>query len=270
MDLTRELDVAASLCRRAGDIILRYRQPGLTVSRKAGDEPVTVADREANALIVADLRATFPADGILSEEGAEVGAHEGGGRVWMVDPLDGTRDYVAGREGFAVMIGLCIDGRPSLGVVYQPLRTVLYRAVAGAGAAVEADGRTRPLRVSAVGDPSAARLISSASHRLAKLDELRTALGISDEVSLGSVGLKVGLIATGERDLYVNPEGATKLWDTCAPEAILAEAGGRLTDLGGQPIDYRGADIRNRRGLIATNSLLHPAVVPVAAQLLPV
>jgi 3'(2'), 5'-bisphosphate nucleotidase len=265
MDLTRELEVAASLCRRAGDIVLRHRQPGLAVDHKDHGEPVTAADREANALITHDLRATFPADAILSEESAEVGDHVRDARVWMVDPLDGTRDYVKGNEGFAVMIGLCVDGRPALGVVYQPLHTTLYRAVAGGGAAVEADGRTRPLRVSAVADPSAARLVSSATRRAPKLDQVRAALAITDEIHLGSVGLKVGLIASGARDLFVHTDPTTKLWDVCAPEAILVEAGGKLTDLRGAPIDYRRADLANRGGLLASNGLLHDAVTRVTA-----
>jgi 3'(2'), 5'-bisphosphate nucleotidase len=259
--LDHEAAVALDLARRAGAVVLRYRHPDLEVSHKAHDEPVTRADREANDLIVAGLRAAFPDDAVLSEESAAVGEYQTATRAWMVDPLDGTRDYVRGLPGFAVMIGLCLDGRPSLGVVYQPLGDVLYRAVTGHGAVVEEAGSTRPLRVSDRRDPRGCRLVSSASHRMATIDQVRAALGIDDEISLGSVGLKLGLIARAERDLYVNPEGFSKLWDSCAPEVILAESGGKLTDIHGRRLDYRRAEVRHLDGLLASNGLLHDAVV---------
>src|SRR5581483_6387117 len=110
---------------------------------------------------------------------------------------------------------------------------------------------------------------ASKSHRDEKIDQVRAALGITDELNVGSVGLKLGLIARGERDLYVNPSGHSKLWDVCAPEAILVEAGGRLTDAHGSPIDYRGKDVRCLDGLIASNGQLHDTVVERLAALFP-
>lgn len=265
--LERELTVAVDLARRAGAIVLRYRSPGLAVDHKAHDEPVTRADREANELIVAGLRAAFPDDAILSEESAAVGDYRTAARAWMVDPLDGTRDYVRGLPGFAVMIGLCQGGQPVLGVVYQPLGELLYRATRGGGAFVEEGGAARRLEVSATRDPRGCRLVSSASHRMATIDQVRAALGIEDEILLGSVGLKLALIARGERDLYVNPEGFCKLWDSCAPGLILTEAGGRLTDVRGRPLDYRAAEVRHLDGLLASNGHLHDAVVGAVAPL---
>ena len=267
--LDRETAVAIDLARRAGAIVLRYRSPDLEVSHKAHDEPVTRADREANDLIVAGLRAAFPDDAVLSEESAAVGEYQTAARAWMVDPLDGTRDYVRGLPGFAVMIGLCLEGRPSLGVVYQPLGDMLYRAARGEGAFAEEGGATRQLRVAATRDPRGCRLVSSASHRMTTIDRVRAALAIDDEISLGSVGLKLGLIARAERDLYVNPEGFCKLWDSCAPGLILTEAGGRLTDVRGRPLDYRHADVRHEGGLLGSNGLIHDAVVAALAPLFP-
>jgi 3'(2'), 5'-bisphosphate nucleotidase len=267
--LDREAAVAIDLARRAGAIVLRYRRPGLQVDHKAHDEPVTRADREANELIVAGLRAAFPDDAILSEESAAVGEYRTAARAWMVDPLDGTRDYVRGLPGFAVMIGLCVEGRPSLGVVYQPLGDVLYHAARGQGAVALEAGAARPLRVSPTRDPRGCRLVSSASHRLATIDRVKAALGIDDELLLGSVGLKLGLVARAERDLYVNPEGFCKLWDSCAPGVILTEAGGRLTDVHGRPLDYRRAEVRHLEGLLASNGHLHDAVVAAVSPLFP-
>ena len=206
---------------------------------------------------------------MLAEESAPLGEYRTAARAWMVDPLDGTRDYVRGLPGFATMIGLCVDGQPSLGVVYQPLGELLYHAARGQGAFVEEGGATRRLRVSATADPRGCRLVSSASHRMATIDAVRAALAIDDEILLGSVGLKLALISRAERDLYVNPEGFSKLWDSCAPGVILAEAGGRLTDARGRPLDYRAADVRHADGLLASNGRIHDAVVAAITPLFP-
>jgi 3'(2'), 5'-bisphosphate nucleotidase len=270
VDLRRELEVAERLAREAAAIELGYFGSGVEVEYKPGEGPVTRADREANTLIVNGLRAAFPGDGFLSEEAPDDGSRHTHARVWMVDPLDGTSDFVKGRQGFAVMIGLAIDGRPSLGVVLQPTSGELFRATAGAGAElVRPDGEIVGLRTSNVDRVEEIRLVASKSHRGPSIDRVRTALGIADEMNIGSVGLKLGLIASGERDLYVNPESHSSLWDTLAPEVILAEAGGRLTDLRGQPIDYRGPDVKNRRGLVASNGVLHDRVLAKLAPLFP-
>ena len=261
MDLGREREVTERLCRDAAAIVKGYFGSGIAVEQKPGEGPVTQADREASELIVRGLRAAFPNDGILSEEASDDGSRVGAERVWMIDPLDGTSDFVRGRDGFAVMVGLLVGDRPALGMVLQPTSGVLYRASLGAGAErVGPDGQVSYLRVSAVDDFAAVRLVASKSHRGESIDRVRAALGITDEFNIGSVGLKLGLIARGERDLYVNPESHSSLWDTLAPEAILVEAGGRLSDLGGAPLDYRATNVKNRRGLVASNGLLHDAV----------
>ncbi len=236
--------------------------------RKLGDEPVTQADRDANALIVNGLRARFPDDGLLSEEAPDDGSRLRKERVWMVDPLDGTKDFIRGESGFSTMIGLLVGERPALGVVYQPVGDRLYYATRGQGAfLIEGAGALRPIHVSEVRDPAQMRMVASKSHRDEIIDQVRAELGISDELNVGSVGLKLGLIARGERDLYVNPSGHSKLWDVCGPEAILVEAGGRLTDTRGALLDYRTPELANSRGLIASNGHLHDQVVTRLASL---
>lgn len=270
MDLRRELELAIDLARRAGERIRDLRGAGLAVEQKADDSPVTQADREANALIVDGLRARFPDDGLLSEELPDDGSRLTASRVWMVDPLDGTKDFIRGRDGFSVMIGLLAGDRPALGVVYQPVGDKLYFATLGQGAFIQrGDGAVTPLHVSSVSEMSQLRMVASASHRTETIDRVRAALGVSDETNIGSVGLKLGLIAEGARDLYVNPSGHSKLWDTLGPEAILVEAGGRLSDAHGQPLDWRGPELGNIRGLIASNGILHDDVVARLAALFP-
>jgi 3'(2'), 5'-bisphosphate nucleotidase len=262
VNLQTELDVAIRLALEAGAGIAALHRSGLEVDTKPDDSPVTQADRDANALIVAGLRAAFPSYGLLSEEAPDDGSRVGRERVWMVDPLDGTKEFIRGRDGFAVMIGLLDGDAPVLGVVYQPIGERLYFASAGSGAFLRSGAAAAaPIRVSDVRDLDAIRMVASKSNRTEEIDRVREELGISDELNIGSVGLKLGLIACGARDLYVNPAGRSKLWDACGPEAILREAGGRLTDLSGAPLDYRGAELGNLRGLIASNGVLHDAVV---------
>ena len=270
MDLRRELEVAIDLARRAGEHISALHGSGIAVDTKDDDSPVTQADREANDLIVGALTAAFPGDGILSEELPDDGSRLVRPRVWMVDPLDGTKDFIRGRDGFAGMIGLCDDRRPALGVVYQPIGDKLYFAARGEGAFLQrGGGAPARIRVSDVREPSQIRMVASKSHRTETIDRVRAVLGISDELNVGSVGLKLGLIAEGARDLYVNPAGHSKLWDACGPEAILVEAGGELSDLRGALIDYRGPELGNTRGLIASNGALHAEVVRRLAALFP-
>ena len=262
MKCGHEIAVAERLAREAAAIVKSYFGSPIKVDYKPGEGPVTAADREADALIRAGLRAQFPDDGLLTEETPDDDSRRRRERVWMVDPLDGTSDFVRGRSGFAVMIGLGFAGRPLLGVVLAPLSGVLYRAVRGEGAErVDPDGTVTRLAVSTVDELAAIRLVASKSHRTEAIDRVRGALGVQDEMNIGSVGLKLGLIARGERDLYVNPESHASLWDTCAPEVILAEAGGRTTDLAGLPLDYLGPSLRHQRGLVASNGRLHERVI---------
>jgi 3'(2'), 5'-bisphosphate nucleotidase len=265
----RELDVAREIALEAALLVARYRAGKLVVSSKPGDEPVTDADHAANALIVAKLTAAFPDDVVLSEEIPDDGSRLGRSRVWMVDPIDGTRDFILGDDGFAVMIGLCIDGRPTVGVVSQPPTGKTYTGIAGVGAWLErrdAPGDPpRPLRTSALAGPPGIRLVASKSHRTPRVDAVRKALMIDDEWNLGSVGLKIGLVAESARDLYVYTGGRTKIWDTCGPEAILLGAGGHMSDLDGRPLRYDERNLYNRRGIVASNGPLHDLVITTLA-----
>jgi 3'(2'), 5'-bisphosphate nucleotidase len=256
----KELVRAVELARIAGTEVVRLRNGELTVEMKPGDEPVTAADRRASELIVSGLSASFPDDAIISEELPAVGETLAKHRVWLVDPIDGTKDFIRGGDGFAVMIGLAIDGVPAVGVVYQPTIDRMFFVTPDAGAHVMKAGEITPLEVSSVATAGEARLVASASHRTADIDRVKSELGIQDEINVGSVGVKLCLIASGVRDLYVNPTAKTKAWDTCAPEAILTAAGGRLSDLFGKPIEYR-SELAHRRGLVASNGRVHGEVV---------
>lgn len=270
MNLRHELEVATALARTAGERALALRAAGLVVDRTAEGEPVTQADREADTLITEGLRSAFPDDGLLSEEAIDDGSRLVKERVWMVDPIDGTQDFVRGESGFSTMVGLIVGDRPVLGAVYQPIGDRLYFATRGTGAFfVSGSKAPRPLKVSDVREPSAIRMVASKSHRDQSIDRVRAVLDIRDELNVGSVGLKIGLIARAERDLYVSTSSRSKRWDVCAPEAILVEAGGLLTDMNGALIDYRAQELTNRHGIAASNGLVHERVIERLRELFP-
>jgi 3'(2'), 5'-bisphosphate nucleotidase len=269
----RELQVALDLAREAGGAILEYYdkplQIDLKVDRDEHTEPVTQADKAANELIVDALSREFPDDGILAEESIDTDRRLSRRRVWMIDPLDGTNGFIAHDGDFAVQIGLAVDGRSVLGVVYQPLPDVLYYAVEGAGSWIERSG-FEPARamVDDKVEISDMRLAASRNHRSPRMDTVVRALGIEEEVRRGSVGIKVGLIIERQCDLYVHLSPRTKQWDTCAPEVILREAGGRMTDLFGGPFDYNRRETQNRNGLVASSGAAHSKIIDSISPLL--
>jgi 3'(2'), 5'-bisphosphate nucleotidase len=265
-ELGAELGCALALARAAGDEVMRLRGGALAVELKAEDEPVTVADRRASELIVAGLAARFPHDPVISEELAPAPGVFGRPRAWFVDPIDGTKDFIQGKDGWSIMIGLLRDRHPALGVVHQPAAGRTFIATPDGGAHVVTGAGVQRLAVSTIATAANARLVASASSRSPEIDRVKTTLGIADEHNVGSVGIKVALIAMGVRDLYVNPMTRTKAWDTCAPEAILTAAGGRLSDLFGDPIDYV-TELRHRRGLVASNGRIHDEVIAKLAPL---
>jgi 3'(2'), 5'-bisphosphate nucleotidase len=268
MSLLPELTLAHAIALEAATVVRGFHGPSARVDLKLQGEPVTEADHAANELIVRRLRAAFPDDAILSEELPDDGSRLHRSRVWMVDPIDGTRDFIRGDTGYAVMIGLCVDGRPRVGVVAQPSSGVTWGGAVGEAAWREGpDGARTPLHPSALSQPPGIRLVASKSHRTGDIDLFRQALGIGDELNIGGVGLKVALVAEGSRDLYVYPGGRTKKWDSCAPEAILTAAGGRLTDTFGAPLVYTDLDLYNAGGLVASNGPLHDLVLSTIALL---
>jgi 3'(2'), 5'-bisphosphate nucleotidase len=263
--LETELQVACELARVAGRALLAVYGSDLTVELKGASDPVTEADRSANDLLVRGLRARFADDGIVAEEGSDQADGASRKRCWFVDPLDGTKEFLARNGEFSVMLGLAIEGRSVLGVVYQPVGDKLYRGVPGQGAWLEQGGAVRPLAVSELAAPAQLKLVVSRSHRSSKTDAVVQRLGITAERPSGSVGLKVGCIVTREADLYVHISDRSSKWDACGPEAILRAAGGRFTDLLGRPMDYRERDLRNASGILACNSAAFDAVLPAVS-----
>jgi 3'(2'), 5'-bisphosphate nucleotidase len=261
--LDREIAEAARIARHAGAIVMKVYATAFRVAYKGRSDPVTEADTLANAYIVGELRKLFPGDGIVAEETDDKSDALRSGRCWYVDPLDGTKEFVDKNGEFSVMLGLAIDGVSTAGVVYQPTTDKLYSGVVGRGAHLEQGSVRRELQVSGIADTSRLRLVVSRSHRNRAVGRVVRELGITQETAMGSVGLKAGLIAEQEADLYVHISDRSSSWDACGPEAVLKAAGGRFTDLAGNPYHYGGTDMRNRSGILACNAAAFDAVLPV-------
>jgi 3'(2'), 5'-bisphosphate nucleotidase len=266
--MSEELEIAKQLAVDAGAILLRHFAQKTAVRWKGQGNPVTDADQEASRFIVEFLHQRFPLDGILCEEEVDDPARLEKSRVWIVDPMDGTAEFVAGRTEFAVMIGLAVDGKPILGVVYLPVDKRLYYAELGRGAFLEMSSSHKELRVSSVSDPGRAILAASRSHDSVTSERIREVLGAGKVVRAGGVGLKVAMICDGRAHLYIHAGPGTNQWDTCAPEIILHEAQGRMTDVANRPLAYNTTNPKNLHGVIASNGLLHSYAVAAATKIL--
>ncbi|MDH3492354.1 MAG: 3'(2'),5'-bisphosphate nucleotidase CysQ [Acidobacteriota bacterium] len=262
-----EMRTAEALARKAGATILRYFDEGFEVIEKPLNshysEPVTIADTTSSRIIVEGIAAEFPSDAVLSEEeDDDTERRLASSRVWIIDPLDGTKGFTEKKGDFAVQIALAVDGEPVLGVVFQPIGDLLYSAVKDEGCYLQTGGaEAAPLRVSKKTDFQSMTMAVSRSHRSSKMQRIFEHFGFRDEFAHGSVGLKVGFLAQQTADIYIHMSPHTKFWDTAAPQVILSEAGGRLTDIFGDPIDYTRADVRNHNGIFASNGIVHDVAV---------
>ncbi len=269
--LEKELETAIASARKAGKAILDFYENGFEIEEKIFadnfSEPVTIADGTASKIIVEDLTEAFLEDGILSEEEFDDQQRLGKKRVWIIDPLDGTKGFIERNGDFAVQIGLAEYGASILGVVFLPLENVLYFANYGGGAFLVENGeKPERLHVSEKSDFGKMLLASSRNHRSPRMNRVFSEFGLKKEIRRGSVGLKVGLITRQIADLYIHLSPRTKQWDTCAPEIILREAGGEMTDLFGAKIIYNTPDVHNYNGVLASNGVSHEAA---AAKLKP-
>jgi 3'(2'), 5'-bisphosphate nucleotidase len=244
-------DVVA-LARRAGDAILTVYAQQFEVTNKADQSPLTLADTKSHEVIVHGLRALTPDIPVLSEEASDIPYSERGQwrRYWLVDPLDGTKEFVSRNGEFTVNIAL-IDGHdPVLGVVHVPVTNTTYTGARGAGATRQT-GRDAaiPIRTT-VPAPTPLRIVGSRSHRDAILDRYLPRLEPYQLVAVGS-SIKFCLVAEGSADFYPR-FGPTSEWDTAAAQAVVEAAGGRVIQTDGQPLRYNAkAELLNPHFLVS-------------------
>lgn len=247
MDYAHLLDDVIAIARKAGDKTLEFYKTDLDVTKKDDRTPVTEADHAADAIIVPALEALTPDIPVVSEERVE---REGrapdtsGGRFWLVDPLDGTKEFINRRDEFTVNIGLIENGRPVLGVLGVPAYDRLY-AAAGPDTAVRYDGSGPARHVEAREVPPEG-IVVSASRSHANKEELEHYLAdktVTEYITAGSA-LKFCLVAEGRADVYPR-FGTTMEWDSAAGHAIVNAAGGSVLTLEGKELSYGKAGFRN-------------------------
>lgn len=241
MDGTQELmAVMIAAAREAGALALAARAAGLRPEAKSDRSPVTEADREAERIILARLADACPALPVVAEESAAAGRlpERLGRRFLLVDPIDGTREFIAGRPEFTVNIALVEETRPVVGVVHAPALGTLYLGTPGGAVRQRDDGGRETIRVSRSG--TGMRALASRSHRTAETDAFLARHAITDVSAVGS-SLKFCRLAEGEADLYPC-FGTTMEWDTAAGQAVLEAAGGRVVEPDGAPLAYGGPE----------------------------
>jgi fructose-1,6-bisphosphatase/inositol monophosphatase family enzyme len=248
-DLEGELEVASRLAGEAGAALRRYQASDLAVRTKAHGEIVTPADLEADAIIRNGLAAAFPDDAIFSEETADSPARLARDRVWIVDPLDSTSNFIEHGTEYSVSLGLAIRGRASLGVVYNPGRDELFAGYQGAGVTLNC----APVRVTDAKDLHAARLTVSRKEWRRGLDKLHDALLITP---VASMAYKLARVAAGIDD-GVFSMVPRKEWGTCAGVALVLAADGCATLLDGREIRFNRSQPRQPLGMVASGPNLH-------------
>ena len=251
--LSRELSVAVDAARAAGAAVRRWYESAYTVREKGHDSPVTEADVEANQCIQERIAAAFPEDGWLSEETRDSPERLTKARVWIVDPLDGTKEFINHIPEFCVCIGLVEHGMPILGVSFNPVRDELFAGARGHGVTLNG----APARVSTQAAIGAARFLASRSESSrGEWDAYKDTLHVD---LTGSVAYKLALIAAGQGDATFSLTPKNE-WDVCAGAALITEAGGRITDCYGKPLRFNQRDTK-LPGIIACNAHLHAPIM---------
>lgn len=251
------------IAKEAGKILLSYYQKNLNITDKGveGQDPVTEADMASHHFITTRLQEEFPEDQILSEESSDTKI-DFSGRVWIIDPLDGTKQFINHHDTFSVVMGLCVDGIPTVGVVFIPTRNILYFAEVGKGAYLLKEEVKNKLTVSKTERLSEAILfIKSPSKRFRPLDQSILKLSTKTKILGGSFAMKLGEIAEGKADLYVHPSQKLGKWDTGGSQIILTEAGGKITDINGATLNYKQESNFWENSVVASNKIIHEEVI---------
>lgn len=249
-----ELNAAIKIAKEAGDILLAYYGKNINITEKENKTPVTEADIAADKFIRESLKKQFSYP-ILSEETVDNKKRLKSNLIWIVDPLDGTRNFIEKTGQFTVVIGLAQNERPVLGVVYQPTTKKLYFSRKGSGAFVEQNNAARKISVSDISEISKTKLVTS------HIDKCMRKIGLAKIEYIGSLALKGCLIAEGQYDAYFTIQSKMSEWDTCAPELIITEAGGKVSDIRGNTLLYNQIDVLRSKGVIMDNGFMHNKLI---------
>ena len=266
-DFHAELDVCLEAIRQAGAEVLRLYQS----FEKIEDAPADIstdADRASQEIILKRLHAAFPADRLCGEESTPTlgeASASTSSRLWIVDPIDGTRGFAKKNGEFSIMIGLVENGSVILGAVYEPGIDRLTYAVKNSGCfCVTKGGARNQVYVTMTESLKESTMSISRSQKAEGRQKLLDAFGTKDTVETYSAGIKLAQVARGETDVYLGDYLTLKDWDVCAGHILVEEAGGRVTNVDGLPIQYEGTGKSLKgRGILATNGRIHDACLAV-------
>ncbi|NNL58387.1 MAG: 3'(2'),5'-bisphosphate nucleotidase CysQ [Nitrosopumilus sp.] len=257
-DKMHELEVAIEAANKAGEAILEIYKEDFDSNTKDDDSPITEADIKSNEIIKKILSKTQHA--ILSEEEEDDLDRLSKETIWIVDPLDGTSDFIDKTGEFTVMIALIKNKKPILGVINWPTEKTLFVAQKGSGAFRFSNGEWKKISVSKVSDLTKCKAVGSRHHLSDKEKLFIRKLGIKDFTSIGS-SLKVGKISSGEADAYITTTDKMKEWDSAASYCIIFEAGGKMTDILGNDLTYNNKEVHHLHGIVVTNGLIHNKII---------
>jgi 3'(2'), 5'-bisphosphate nucleotidase len=257
-DKIPELDIAIKAAIDAGNAILEIYQKDYKTSTKNDDSPITDADLKSNEVIKEILSQTK--HWILSEEDKDDLDRLSQEIIWIVDPLDGTSDFIDKTGEFTVMISLIKNKKPILGVIGWPTENTLFVAQKGSGAFRFSNEKWEKISVTKISEVPKCRTVGSRHHLSDKEKSFIKKLGIEDFTSIGS-SLKVGKISSGEAEAYITTTNKMKEWDSAASYCIISEAGGKMTDMLGNDITYNNKDVYHQNGILVTNGLVHNKIV---------
>jgi 3'(2'), 5'-bisphosphate nucleotidase len=248
----KDLETLAEIAKEAGEAILEIYGTEFSVEKKADRSPLTEADTRSHQIISRALKAHYPEIPILSEEGKEIdyARRRKWSRFWLVDPLDGTKEFIKRNGEFTVNIALVEGHAPIWGMIYIPVRAVAYVANVNQGAWKIKDGKRQSLTVKRPLEGTV-RVIKSRSHPSPQLEALLDLLPDHEVITRGSA-LKFCAVAAGEADFYPR-FGPTWEWDTAAGQAIVTAAGGVVLDLKGKPLVYNKANLINGPFLVGSD-----------------
>ncbi len=253
-----ELDIAIKAAKEAGEAILEIYQKDFETVKKSDNSPVTEGDLKSNEIIKKILSQTDHV--ILSEEDNDDKNRLSKDMVWIVDPLDGTSDFIDKTGEFTIMIALIKNKKPILGVISWPTEKTFFVAQKGCGAFKYSNEQWQKIDVTKVAELQKCRVIGSRHHLSDREKLFIKKLGIKDFTSIGS-SLKVGKISSGEAEAYITTTNKMKEWDTAASYCIISEAGGKMTDMLGNDISYNNEDVFHQNGILVTNGLIHEKIL---------
>ncbi len=245
--------------RDAGALILNYyEQPFLKAKKK--EFPITEVDLAADKMLKEKLHNILDIP-ILSEEENLNDDHIDSDRAFIIDPLDGTKDFVHKMGDFAIMVALVELGRPTMGFVYKPVDDILYWAAKGQGAFQEKNNKVIKLQVSKESNFKKMKLLTSRYHLKQAEITLKEKLNLDDSEKMGSAGLKMCGVASGRGHIYLNSSDKTGEWDSAPGIIIVEEAGGIATDIYGEQLEFLKKNPRNEKGFIISNGTQHATIV---------